>query len=124
MWLRNNNGNERRNKMKKTKEKGRAKLSLGVQKRMLLSRLPAKERAIYGRTATAISAAIAGVSGAVAPVSSVLLLDFDFQPVQSWESGYNINWPGPPRHNLTWPDVRFYKPVVAIKDPAPLNAFA
>jgi hypothetical protein len=113
-------------KIGKIRKEGRKKISLGLKKRMILARLPVEMRANFNATAIAISPL--GVGTAIPPVTDVYLLDFDFVPIppsstssQAGCTGYDINWPGPPRRKLEWGDVRFYKPVINIKDPAPLD---
>jgi hypothetical protein len=109
--------------VKKIKKEGRVKLSIAQQKRQMLALLPAEMRANFGKTATA-----GGVAAAIGNLSDVYLLAFDFVPIppsptssQVGMQGYDINWPGPPRHPLDWSDVRFYKPQISIRNPAPLD---
>jgi hypothetical protein len=68
------------------------------------------------------------VSAAVPAVPTVKVLPFDYIPIapsptssQAGMTGYNINWPGPPRRKLNWADVRYYKPQVILDKAAPCD---
>lgn len=51
------------------------------------------------------------------PAVAVRLLPFDYSPIDGSE--YALNWPGPPRRELRWEDVKIYRPSVRLDNPAP-----
>ncbi len=65
--------------------------------------------------------AVAGVgpAGIVGSAGTVSFEAFEFTPIGS--GSYEINWPGPPRHDMNWADARFYAPKVRLKSAAPYD---